>query len=62
VRTHTFKPFGIYRIVLAVTAVAQAEAVIADVFGKEYVLEGGRKFKSRKGAQGYMNVLYHKVP
>jgi DNA topoisomerase-1 len=36
---------------LAVTAVAQAEAVIADVFGKEYVLEGGRKFKSRKGAQ-----------
>lgn len=36
---------------LAATAVSQAATVIADVYGKEFVLSEARTFRSRKGAQ-----------
>lgn len=36
---------------LSDVAIGQANAVIADLFGKEYVLPTARKFKSKKGAQ-----------
>lgn len=36
---------------LAVSAVSDAQKVIREMFGSEFVLKGGRGYKSRKGAQ-----------